>query len=302
MVRRWRRRLQRSYLARVLQLFLGVAKFVFLFLVQVLVLKFVTSGLSAWTRTPQGSVPQAAGKRKAELEIGASACKCGAEYVNPRHFMWECKEATAVKARTGFFRPPETDQERKVLMPSCVPYKAESNFEALTTTLTTALRQLQANGRQWPQMETVRGKKSVTRRGSAGLDIGNPNGTTVWKGGELLRGADQTAMATEVAAGGEKKQENSVTGGQLGSMQPAQTPPSEKEEPRQQNPKPILVFGNLRVTRQRKACSRPAGARRTGKGQSGGLNDMADKAARTGLAQVKESVLVMEEKIEEDHK
>ena len=74
-------------------------------------------------------------------------------------------------------------------------------------------------------------------------------------------------------------------------------------------------LGNLQVTPQRKACSRQAGAHLTGNGQSGStrhwspprqqracLNEMGDKAAGKALVQVKESMLVMEKKIEEDQK
>ena len=77
---------------------------------------------------------------------------------------WECQEASAVKARAGF-RTLETGQERRVLMPSCVPYKAPaSNFEALTTPMTTALQATSIEwtpvasdgGGEWKQPHTAR--------------------------------------------------------------------------------------------------------------------------------------------------
>ena len=49
----------------------------------------------------------------------------------------ECKEASAARARTGF-RPPETDQRRKVLMPSVAPNVASSvDWDMLITKMPT---------------------------------------------------------------------------------------------------------------------------------------------------------------------
>ena len=179
-----------------------------------------------------------------------------------------------MKARTGF-RQPQSEQERRVLVPSWVPYKAsKTNFEALTATKTTAL---QATTNEWTPGASdggSKGKKSLTRRGSVGLAIGDHNGNTVWTGEELLQGEDQTAMPAEVAAAQralQSKQKSKVKrkfsywSRQLrriitegGGILP--------------KPKAYIGLWNRHGKRQGKACLKPAGARPTGKGLNGSAN------------------------------
>ena len=105
--------------------------------------------------------------------------------MNKEHIMWECKEESAVAARAGL-RQPHSEQERRVLMPSYVPHKAsESNFEALTTTMTTGRRA--ASGERTLVASNIgsEGRRSLTRRGSVGSAIGDPNGSTVWNAAEV---------------------------------------------------------------------------------------------------------------------
>ena len=72
-------------------------------------------------------------------------------------------KVSVVVARAGF-RHPQSEQERKVLMPSCEQCKAsESDFEALTTAMTTALR---ATSNEWTPLASDGGseeKRSLTR-------------------------------------------------------------------------------------------------------------------------------------------
>ena len=132
------------------------------------------------SRSPLTSSRRSSNSRQAELVDQPGGCQntgaCCPK--NFEHFVWDCKEMDATKARSGM-RLPQNLQERKVLMPSCIPFKAEqTNFEEVTKAATLAL---EASEKDWTPVASdgcSEGKRSAARRGSVGLAVGNSDGAT----------------------------------------------------------------------------------------------------------------------------
>ena len=153
-----------------------------------------------------------------------------------------------------------------------------ANFGELIRNMVKALKVSTSEWTAVASDEGSEGKKSSMRRGAVGLAIGKSDGTGEWTGGALLTGADQTAMAAEVFAAtvaiqavprSRKKIQPPVDNWEVCS-QLRRTFREEGAMPR--NPRPLRGSGGSRVLLRRRACSRSAGARHTGKGQSGAVS------------------------------
>ena len=182
---------------------------------------------------------------------------------------------------------------------------------------------LQASANEWTAVASdggSEGKKSVTRRGAVGLDIGKTDDTAGWTGDALLTVADRAAVAAEVieeaiaiqaAMKSRRKFQFLVDKGAVRSqlryiIRHGGAAPRE--------PKAFSGLWNLVSAATRKSLLKPSWCPSHGKrpewkcepptstGAARELNDKADKEAGEALAAVKQKVEASEEKIEEDVK
>ena len=134
-------------------------------------------------------------------------------------------------------------------MPSCEA--SESDFEALTTVMTTALR---ATSNEWTLLASDGGseeKRSLTQ------PVGIRMRSTMWTGGELLRVADQRARSNGRQRAVQSNQRciatrNSSYSWTTGQYAGSSGRPSGQEDPRQRHPKAYSGFWKLACDATRK--------------------------------------------------